>query len=415
MEPIRVALVGVGNCATSLVQGVEYYRNAANGARIPGLMNTVLGGYRPRDIEFVCAFDIDERKVGKDLSEAILAAPNCAVKICDVPKLGAPVYLGPVHDGISASMEGREPSKRFMASKAKAVDVTATLKKHGVQVVVLYLPVGSQKAVEFYAQAAINAGCAVINCLPVFLASDPAWAAKFTKAGLPVLGDDIKSQVGATIVHRVLTRLFEDRGVQLKNTYQLNVGGNTDFLNMLDHSRLATKKTSKTRAVTSQLDVAIPADSVHIGPSDYVPWLKDNKLCFLRMEGAGFGDIPLEIELRMSVQDSPNSAGVVIDAVRCAKLALDAGLAGPVTGPSSYFFKHPPVQYADSECLEQTKAFIAANEPFSKATKNGHAKNGHAKANGKAPKNGAKNGKHGSKKGRKTYAIPEPKAIVVPR
>ncbi|MHB1262336.1 MAG: inositol-3-phosphate synthase [Thermoplasmatota archaeon] len=408
MEPIRVALVGVGNCATSLVQGVEYYRNAENGARIPGLMNTVLGGYRPRDIQFVCAFDIDERKVGKDISEAILAAPNCAVKICDVPKLNAPVYLGPIHDGLSSSMEGREANKRFLPAKGKPSDVTAMLKKHGVQVVVLYLPVGSQKAVEFYAQAAMDAGCAVINCLPVFLASDPSWAAKFTKAGLPVLGDDIKSQVGATIVHRVLTRLFEDRGVQLKNTYQLNVGGNTDFLNMLDHSRLATKKTSKTRAVTSQLDNAISADSVHIGPSDYVPWLKDNKLCFLRMEGAGFGDIPLEIELRLSVQDSPNSAGVVIDAVRCAKLALDAGLAGPITGPSSYFFKHPPVQYADSECLEQTKAFIAQNEVFSKAknghVKNGHAKNGHSKANGKA-KNGVKNGKHGAK----------PKAIVVPR
>jgi myo-inositol-1-phosphate synthase len=413
MEPIRVALVGVGNCATSLVQGVEYYRDAANGARIPGLMNTVLGGYRPRDIQFVCAFDIDERKVGKDLSEAILAPPNCAVKICDVPRLGAPVYMGPVHDGISNSMEGREAHKRFLPSKAKPVDVAATLKKHGVQVVVLYLPVGSQKATEAYAQAAMDAGCAVINCLPVFLASDPMWAAKFTKAGVPILGDDIKSQVGATIVHRVLTRLFEDRGVQLKNTYQLNVGGNTDFLNMLDHSRLATKKTSKTRAVTSQLDKAIAADSVHIGPSDYVPWLKDNKLCFLRMEGAGFGDIPLELELRLSVQDSPNSAGVVIDAVRCAKLALDAGLAGPITGPSSYFFKHPPVQYPDSECLEQTKAFIAQNEVFSKAgTKNGHArnghvkvvKNGHAKANGKA-KNGVRNGKHGAK----------PKAIVVPR
>jgi myo-inositol-1-phosphate synthase len=400
MDPIRVAIVGVGNCATSLVQGVQYYRDAANGARIPGLMNTVLGGYRPRDIQFVCAFDIDERKVGRDLSEAILAPPNCAVKICDVPRLGVPVYLGPVHDGISNSMEGREETRRFLPAKGKPADIAATLKKHGVQVVVLYLPVGSQKAVEAYAQAAIEAGCAVINALPVFLASDPAWAARFKKAGLPVLGDDIKSQVGATIVHRVLTRLFEDRGVQLKNTYQLNVGGNTDFLNMLDHSRLATKKTSKTRAVTSQLDKAIPADSVHIGPSDYVPWLKDNKLCFLRMEGNGFGDIPLEIELRLSVQDSPNSAGVVIDAVRCAKLALDAGLSGPVTGPSSYFFKHPPEQYPDSECLERTKAFIAENEPFSKAyskAKNGHpGKNGHAKG---------KNGKAGSK----------PKAIVVPR
>src|ERR1041385_8738898 len=398
MEPIRVAIVGVGNCATSLVQGVEYYRHAANGARIPGLMNTVLGGYRPRDIQFVCGFDIDERKVGKDLSEAILAPPNCAVKLCDVPKLGAPVYLGPVHDGISTSMEGRDAGRRFLPAKGKAVDVAATLKKHGAQVVVLYLPVGSQKAVEAYAQAAIDAGCAVINCLPVFLASDPAWAARFQKAGLPVLGDDIKSQVGATIVHRVLTRLFEDRGMQLRHTYQLNVGGNTDFLNMLDHSRLATKKTSKTRAVTSQLDKAIPAENVHIGPSDYVPWLKDNKLCFLRMEGTGFGDIPMEIELRLSVQDSPNSAGVVIDAVRCARLALDAGLAGPITGPSSYFFEHPPVQYPEAECLERTKAFVAEFEPLSKATpKNGHAKNGHDR-NGHNGKAAGKNGKAGKPK-----------------
>lgn len=360
MKGIRTAIVGVGNCAASLVQGTYYYKDARPDDQVPGLMNTVLGGYHPKDIQFVCAFDIDERKVGKDLSEAIVAPPNCAVKICDVPKVGAPVYMGPVLDGLSSSMEGRSPERRFLPASVTPVDVAAKLKEHKVEVLILYLPVGSQKATEFYAEAALKAGCALVNCLPVFIASNPAWAEKFRKAGLPILGDDIKSQVGATIVHRVLSRLFEDRGVHIRNTYQLNVGGNTDFLNMLDHARLKSKKVSKTEAVTSQMANAIHADNVHIGPSDYVPWLKDNKLCFLRLEGTGFGDVPLELELRLSVQDSPNSAGVVIDAVRFAKLALETGLAGPIEGPSSYFFKHPPKQVTDHEALRQCREFAAA-------------------------------------------------------
>jgi myo-inositol-1-phosphate synthase len=360
MSKINVAIVGVGNCVKSLVEGVEYYKDAPENERVPGLMNVNLGGYHVRDVNFVCAFDIDDRKVGKDLSEAILAEPNCATTICELPgPIGAPVYMGNTLDGISTSMDGRPDKRRFLVSEKETVDVVAMLKKHEVDVMLLYLPVGSQKAVEFYCECAIEAGVAVVNNLPVFIASNPMWAEKFRKAGVPVLGDDIKSQVGATIVHRVLTRLFEDRGVKLHNTYQLNVGGNTDFLNMLDHTRLASKKVSKTAAVTSQLDEEIGADHVHIGPSDYVPWLNDNKLCFLRMEGNGFGNIPLDIELRMSVQDSPNSAGVVIDSLRCAKLALDRGMAGPITAPSSYFFKHPPIQYNDTECLARTRSFIA--------------------------------------------------------
>jgi myo-inositol-1-phosphate synthase len=378
VKGIRTAIVGVGNCAASLVQGTVYYKDARAKDRIPGLMNTVLGGYAPGDIQFVCAFDIDERKVGRDLGEAIAAKPNCAVKICDVPKLGAPVYMGNVLDGISTSMEGRAKDRRFVMSKQKAVDVVAKLKEHKVEVLVLYLPVGSQKAVEFYAQCALEAGCALVNCLPVFIASNKQWAEKFRKAGLPILGDDIKSQVGATIVHRVLARLFEDRGVHIRNTYQLNVGGNTDFLNMLDHARLASKKVSKTQAVTSQMDNELHADHVHIGPSDYVPWLNDNKLCFLRLEGTGFGDIPLEIELRLSVQDSPNSAGVVIDAVRFAKLALEQGMSGPVLGPSSYFFKSPPIQVTDTEAKRQCEEFAAT------AAKAMKGKNGASKA-AKAP------------------------------
>jgi myo-inositol-1-phosphate synthase len=363
MSKINVAIVGVGNCAKSLVEGVQYYRDAPENESVPGLMNVNLGGYHVRDIEFVCAFDIDKRKVGRDLSEALYAEPNCAKTITKVEEpLGAPVYMGRVLDGLSGSMEGRADRRRFLVAQKEPEDVVAKLRQHQVDVILLYLPVGSQKAVEFYCECALQAGVAVVNNLPVFIASDPMWAERFRTAGIPILGDDIKSQVGATIVHRVLTRLFEDRGVRLNHTYQLNVGGNTDFLNMLDHDRLTSKKVSKTAAVTSQLDEEIDPDDVHIGPSDYVPWLNDNKLCFLRMEGNGFGDIPLEIELRLSVQDSPNSAGVVIDSLRCAKLALDRGLAGPITGPSSYFFKHPPTQYSDSECLRRTRAFISGVE-----------------------------------------------------
>jgi len=361
--PIRVAIVGVGNCASSLVQGVVHYRDARPDEDVPGLMHTVLGGYPVSAIEFACAFDVDRRKVGKDLADAILAPPNCAVRFAEVPRLDAPVYMGPVLDGVSASMGEPTDSKRFLVADGAPEDVAARLREHGVQVVVLYLPVGSQKAAEHYAQAAIEAGCAVVNCLPVFLASDPAWARRFEVGGVPVLGDDIKSQVGATIVHRVLTNLFEDRGVRIRRTYQLNTGGNTDFRNMLDRDRLATKKISKTAAVTSQMRHPIDADNVHIGPSDYVPWLDDNKLCFLRIEGEGFGGVTTELEVRLSVQDSPNSAGVVIDAVRCARIALDRGMAGPVRGPSSYFFKHPPEQYDDGACRERTQAFIAG-EPL---------------------------------------------------
>lgn len=358
MTRIRVGIIGVGNCASSLIQGVSYYRDASPTDRVPGLMHTVLGGYHVGDLEFVCGFDIDPRKTGRDLSEAIFAPPNNAQRFSDVPALDAPVYRGPTHDGCSAAMENLPEEQRFMLSDEPPVDVAKKLKEHEVDVAILYLPVGSEQAARAYAEAALDAGCAVVNCLPVFLASDPEWAKRFEDAGVPILGDDIKSQVGATIVHRVLTRLFEDRGIRLAHTYQLNVGGNTDFLNMLERSRLMSKKTSKTEAVQSELETPLDAKDIHIGPSDYVPFLKDNKVAFMRMEGRGFGGMPLELEVRLSVQDSPNSAGVVIDAVRCARLALDRGEAGAISGPSSYFFKHPPVQYNDSEGLQITQGYI---------------------------------------------------------
>jgi myo-inositol-1-phosphate synthase len=358
MSQIRVAIVGVGNCASSLVQGVSYYKDAPATQQVPGLMHTVLGGYHVGDIRFVCGFDIDQRKVGKDLSQAILSPPNNARVFAEVPPLGAPVHRGPTLDGLSGSMQKVDDAKRFVESPTDAVDIAKTLREHKVDVVILYLPVGSEQAARHYAEAALQAGCALVNCLPVFLASDPEWARRFKEKGLPILGDDIKSQVGATIVHRVLTRLFEDRGVRLAHTYQLNVGGNTDFLNMLERSRLDSKKTSKTQAVQSELEKPLPPEDIHIGPSDYVPFLRDNKVAFMRMEGRGFGDMPVELEVRLSVEDSPNSAGVVIDAVRCAKLALDRGEAGAITGPSSYFFKHPPVQYHDSEGLQITQGYI---------------------------------------------------------
>jgi myo-inositol-1-phosphate synthase len=358
MAGIRVGIVGVGNCAMSLVQGVGFYRDAKPTERVPGLMHTVLGGYHVGDIRFVCGFDIDIRKVGRDLSEAVFAPPNNALRFADVHHLDAPVYRGPTLDGISPSMEQMAPERRFVPSLDDPVDVVERLREHQVEVLLLYLPVGSEQAARFYAEAALEAGCAVVNCLPVFLASDPHWAKRFEERGLPILGDDIKSQVGATIVHRSLARLFEDRGVSLAHTYQLNVGGNTDFLNMLERSRLSSKKTSKTAAVQAELTEPLAEEDIHIGPSDYVPFLKDNKVCFLRMEGRGFGNAPVEIEVRLSVQDSPNSAGVVIDAVRCARLALDRGEAGAITGPSSYFFKHPPVQHADAEGLRLTESFI---------------------------------------------------------
>lgn len=358
MTRIRVGIIGVGNCASSLIQGVCYYRDAPATDRVPGLMNTVIGEYHVGDLEFVCGFDVDMRKVGRDLSEAIFAPPNNARRFSDVPHLDAPVYRGPTHDGISPAMENIPPERRFVESDEPPVQVAQKLRHHKVDVVILYLPVGSEDAARAYAEAALEAGCAVVNCLPVFLASDAGWANRFLEAGLPILGDDIKSQVGATIAHRALARLFEDRGVRLAHTYQLNVGGNTDFLNMLERSRLTSKKTSKTEAVQAELETPLDERDIHIGPSDYVPFLKDNKVAFMRMEGRGFGDMPVELEVRLSVEDSPNSAGVVIDAVRCAKLALDRGEAGAIPGPSSYFFKHPPVQYNDAQGLQITKGYI---------------------------------------------------------
>jgi myo-inositol-1-phosphate synthase len=355
---IRVGIVGVGNCASSLVQGVHFYRDAPDDQFIPGLMHTRLGPYHVRDIEFVCAFDVNAAKVGRDLSEAIFAAPNNTYKFApDVPHQSCPVYRGPTLDGVGRYVEARIPS-----SKEKPVDVAATLREHGVEVLISYLPVGSEEASRFYAAQAIEAGCGFVNCVPVFLASDPCWAEKFELAGLPILGDDIKSQVGATITHRVLTNLFRERGVRLDHTYQLNFGGNTDFQNMLERDRLESKKISKTQAVTSQVGFDMDADDVHVGPSDFVPWLEDRKFCHIRMEGTTFGNVPLLCEVKLEVWDSPNSAGVVIDALRFVKLALDRGIGGPLLSPSSYLMKSPPQQYTDQVAREKTEAFIAGDE-----------------------------------------------------
>jgi myo-inositol-1-phosphate synthase len=321
-------------------------------------MHTKLGGYSIHDVLPVCAFDVDARKVGKDLSQAIYAAPNCTKRFATVGTLDAPVYRGPEEDGLAAHMADYPEDVRVVLSEAEPVDVAEKLKEHKAEVLVCYLPVGAQKGVEAYAQACLDAGVAFVNCLPVFIASDPAWGARFESAGVPVLGDDIKSQIGATIVHRVLTRLFEDRGVRISSTYQLNFGGNTDFLNMLDRSRLASKKISKTQAVLSQMATPLMDGDIHIGPSDYVPWMKDNKVCFIRIEGRNFGDVPLQLEARLSVEDSPNSAGVVVDAVRVAKAARDRGVGGPIESASSYFFKHPPVQYTDAEARSRLLAFV---------------------------------------------------------
>jgi len=359
MGEIRVAIAGVGNCASSLVQGIEYYRN--NGTKeIIGLMNENLGGYRPKDLKFVVAFDIDKRKVGKDISEAIFESPNCTKTIYkNVPKIGGKVMMGPVLDGFAAHMDDYAEDRRFVVSDEKPCDVVSELKKNRVDVLINYMPVGSEKATKFYAEAALEAGVAFVNCMPVFIASNEEWAKRFEDAGIPIVGDDIKSQLGATIVHRVLTKLFQDRGVIVDRTYQLNTGGNTDFLNMLEKDRLKSKKISKTEAVQSQLDVPLHPDNIHIGPSDYVPWLNDNKLCFLRIEGRGFGDIPLNLELRLSVEDSPNSAGVAIDAIRCAKLGLDRKIGGSLTSISSYTMKHPLIQYSDSEAKIKVEDFIS--------------------------------------------------------
>jgi myo-inositol-1-phosphate synthase len=355
---VRVAIIGVGNCASSLVQGVEFYKDADASGEVPGLMHVTLGGYHVRDIEFTAAFDINAKKVGLDLSEAIFAEPNNTYKFCDVPKLGVKVHRGMTHDGI-----GKYLHNVIEKSGAATDDIVGILRDTKTDVVVSYLPVGSEMATKWYVEQILEAGCAFVNCIPVFIASQPYWQKRFEERGLPIVGDDIKSQVGATITHRVLANLFKERGVHLDRTYQLNFGGNTDFLNMLERERLESKKVSKTNAVTSQLGHAMPADNVHVGPSDYVPWLADRKWCYIKMEGTTFGNVPLHCEVKLEVWDSPNSAGVVIDAVRCAKLALDRDIAGPLMGPCSYFMKSPPVQFTDYEARHKVEAFIAGDEP----------------------------------------------------
>ncbi|GAA1196583.1 inositol-3-phosphate synthase [Prauserella alba] len=350
---VRVAIAGVGNCAASLVQGVHYYRDADKGSRVPGLMHVQFGGYHISDIDFVAAFDVDAKKVGQDLSEAVLASENNTIKICDVPPLGVPVQRGHTLDGL-----GKYYRETIEESDEAPVDVVAALKAAEVDVLVSYLPVGSTEATEFYAQAAIDAGVAFVNAIPVFIASDPVWAEKFEKAGVPIVGDDIKSQVGATITHRVLAKLFEDRGVQLDRTMQLNVGGNMDFLNMKENERLESKKISKTQAVTSQVERDMGKSNVHVGPSDHVAWLSDRKWAYVRLEGRAFGDAPLNMEYKLEVWDSPNSAGIIIDALRAAKIAKDRGFGGPVLSASSYFMKSPPVQYDDWTARDAVEKFI---------------------------------------------------------
>lgn len=351
---IRVAIAGVGNCASSLVQGIEYYRDADPTESVPGLMHVSLGGYHVGDVQFVAAFDVDAAKVGLDLGKAIFAGQNNTVRFAPVGELGITVQRGPTFDGL-----GKYYRQTIEESPADPVDVVEVLRSSGVDVLVSYLPVGSEQAQKYYAQCAIDAGVAFVNAIPVFIASDPTWAAKFTEAGVPIVGDDIKSQVGATIVHRILARLFEDRGMVLDRTYQLNVGGNMDFKNMLERERLESKKISKTQSVTSQIDNGIAADDVHIGPSDHVAWLEDRKWAYIRLEGRNFGDVPLNVELKLEVWDSPNSAGVIIDAVRCAKLAKDRGIGGPLTGPSAYFMKSPPIQYHDEVARQMVEDFAA--------------------------------------------------------
>ncbi len=354
---VRVAIVGVGNCASSLVQGVRFYRDASAKEAVPGLMHVNLGGYHISDIEFVAAFDIDKKKVGLDLSQAIFAGPNNTVKFSDVPALGVKVQRGMTHDGI-----GKYLADIVQKAPGETSDVVGILKKTKADVVVSYLPVGSEEATKWYVEQALAAGVGFVNCIPVFIAREPYWQKRFKDKNLPIIGDDIKSQVGATIIHRVLTRLFRDRGVKLERTYQLNFGGNTDFLNMLERDRLMSKKISKTRSVTSQLDYDVGAENVHIGPSDYVPWLHDRKWAYIRLEGRSFGDVPLNVELKLEVHDSPNSAGIVIDAVRCAKLALDRGIGGALEGPSSYFMKSPPVQYSDNDARRLVEEFIEGDK-----------------------------------------------------
>jgi myo-inositol-1-phosphate synthase len=353
MAKVRAAIIGVGNCASSLVQGVYYYRNAKEHELVPGLMHVNLGGYHVKDIEFSAAIDIDVNKVGKDLSQAIYTKPNNTFRFCDVPKLGVRVARGMTHDGL-----GQYLSKIIKKAPGKTDDIVKLLRDSGTDVVVNFLPVGSEEATKWYVEQILEAGCGFVNGIPVFIAREDYWQGRFAKRGLPVIGDDVKSQVGATIVHRVLTRLFRDRGVRLERTGQLNVGGNTDFYNMLERSRLESKKISKTNAVTSQLDYDMGADNVHIGPSDYVPWLTDRKWAYIRLEGRTFGDVPLNLELKLEVWDSPNSAGVMIDAIRCCKLALDSGKSGAMVAPSSYFMKSPPKQFTDEQARQMVEEYI---------------------------------------------------------
>lgn len=353
MSEIRVAIVGVGNCAASLVQGVEYYKDANPNAQVPGLMHVQFGDYHVRDVKFVAAFDVDAKKVGQDLSAAIFASENNTIKISDVPPTGVTVQKGHTLDGL-----GKYYREMVIESDEPSADIVKELKDKNVDVLVCYLPVGSEQAAKYYAQCAIDAGVAFVNALPVFIASDPTWAKKFEDAGVPIVGDDIKSQVGATITHRVLAKLFEDRGVIVDRTYQLNVGGNMDFMNMLERERLESKKISKTQSVTSQLQHDLGARNVHIGPSDYVAWLDDRKWAFVRLEGRAFGDVPLNLEYKLEVWDSPNSAGVIIDALRAAKIAKDRGIGGPILSASSYFMKSPPVQYDDAKCKNEVESFI---------------------------------------------------------
>jgi myo-inositol-1-phosphate synthase len=365
MEKIKIAIAGIGNCASSLLQGIHYYQDK-EGKEIIGLMHWDIDGYKPYDIEVVAAFDIDRRKIGKDVSEAIFELPNCTATFCnDMPKTGVKVKMGKILDGYSEHMKQFGEHRSFVLSNEKEAsksEIVETLRQSGAEMLLNYLPVGSEEATGFYAECALDAGVAFINNIPVFIASNPEWAKRFQRKKLPVIGDDIKAQLGATITHRTLTDLFKKRGVKLERTYQLNTGGNTDFLNMLDSKRLTSKKVSKTEAVQSILSERLDAENIHIGPSDYVPWQKDNKVCFIRMEGKLFGDIPMNLELRLSVEDSPNSAGVAIDAVRCCKLALKRGIGGVLYSPSAFFMKHPPKQFSDDEAYKLTEAFISGKE-----------------------------------------------------
>jgi myo-inositol-1-phosphate synthase len=356
MSTVRLAIVGLGNCASALVQGLEFYKDADPEETVPGLMHVDLGGYHVRDVDVVAAFDVDAKKVGTDVAEAIVSEPNNTIRFAEVPPTGVTVQRGPTLDGL-----GKYYRETIEESALPEVDVARSLREVQADVVVSYLPVGSEQAARHYAQAAIDAGVAFVNCLPAFIASDVAWAQRFHAAGVPIVGDDIKSQVGSTIVHRVLTKLFEDRGVKMKRTYQLNFGGNMDFLNMLERERLVSKKVSKTQSVQSQLRSSLDKHDIHIGPSDHVPWLEDRKWAQIRLEGQAFGDVPLTVELKLEVWDSPNSAGIVIDAVRCAKLAKDRGIAGPLIGPSAYFMKSPPVQFSDEAAREMVEEFILGN------------------------------------------------------